>query len=391
MIKHCRFVAFCHELKYIYPMQSKLNNIQALRAFAVLLVVGLHLLAVEIKYSQFDVLLPVFLRIGISGVDLFFVISGFIMVTVTSEPVISSLHNRAREACRFFYFRLSRIYPLYWLVTSAVLVIYLNHSTFLNLNHFDLSFVIHSLLLLPQAGLPLLMVGWSLVHEMYFYVVFVFLLLLPRKYLPVLLLIWLAVVIEGFRHVNPFDPEQNQYLRFAFSPVTAEFIVGCLLALWMNKKWGNTKPENIPGAIENVKIYPYAKYCLTVGILMLVILWHFFSFNTETIDVMGWTRVYLFAVPFTLMVYGAVALERTKQWVAPAWVIRIGDHSYSIYLTHILVLSICGRIWKTFAWQGYLDNVVILSITVVGVLICGQLCYRYLEKPLLNLSRRFSF
>jgi len=50
-----------------------------------------------------------------------------------------------------------------------------------------------------------------------------------------------------------------------------------------------------------------------------------------------------------------------------------------------------NRIWKTFAWQGYLDNVVILSITVVGVLICGQLCYRYLEKPLLNLSRRFSF
>ena len=359
-------------------MQNKLHNVQALRAFAVLLVVGLHLLAVEAKYGQFDVLLPGFLRIGISGVDLFFVISGFIMVTVTADIQTGSFAARRSGSWRFFYLRLSRIYPLYWLVTAVVLVIYWLHPTFLNVPHFSLSFLIHSFLLLPQAGLPLLMVGWSLVHEMYFYVVFACFLLLPRRYLPYLLFVWLLVVIEGFRHVNPFDPEQNQYLRFAFSPVTAEFIAGAFLALYMLevRKTGKTP-------------FLFALPCLLAGLVSLLILWHYFSFNTETIDVMGWTRVYLFTAPYVLMLYGAVAMEHNQQRLAPAWLIRTGDHSYSIYLTHILVLSVCGRAWKTFAWPGYSDNVIILSAAMAGVLICGYWCYQWIERPLLNASRRF--
>ena len=363
-------------------MLKKLNNIQALRAFAVLLVVGLHLLAVEVKYSQLDVLLPTFLRIGISGVDLFFVISGFIMVTVTADMHAATKAERLTGSRHFFYLRLSRIYPLYWLVTAVVLVIFLSHPTFLNAPHFSLSFVIHSFLLLPQSSLPLLMVGWSLVHEMYFYVVFATFLLLPRKYLPYLLFAWLCVVIEGWRHVDPFSPEQNQYLRFAFSPVTVEFIAGCFLGLLM---FENKKIK----ATTNF-IYPLALPCLLLGFILLVTLWHYFSFNTETIDVMGWTRVYLFTLPYVLMIYGVVAMERNGRWTAPAAVVRVGDHSYSIYLTHILVLSVCGRLWKTFAWQGYLDNIVILILAIAGVLLCGRWCYNNIEKPLLDLSRRLA-
>jgi exopolysaccharide production protein ExoZ len=370
-------------------MLKKLNNIQALRAFAVLLVVGLHLLAVEIKYSQIDVLLPAFLRIGISGVDLFFVISGFIMVTVTADTQIAAVHSpstaeRRRGSWRFFCMRLSRIYPLYWLVTALVLVIFLSHPSYLNASHFSLSFVIHSFLLLPQPGLPLLMVGWSLVHEMYFYIIFAIFLLLPRKYLPYLLLAWFCVVIEGFRHVQPFDPEQNQYARFAFSPITTEFIAGCFLALSFENKWFENKKIKTTDPF----FYPLALPCLLAGLVLLATLWHYFSFNTETLDVIGWTRVYLFTLPYILMIYGAVAMERNGQWQAPVWAVRIGDHSYSIYLTHILVLSVCGRAWKTFAWPGYLDNVIILSGAVYGVLLCGRLCYEYIEKPLLDLSRR---
>ncbi len=126
-------MVFRRELKYIYSMHTKLNNIQALRAFAVLLVVGLHLLAVEVKYGQFDVLLPTFLRIGISGVDLFFVISGFIMVTVTAKGHIGFFAERLAGSWRFFYLRLSRIYPLYWLVWAIGLgkyVVVIDQSSF---------------------------------------------------------------------------------------------------------------------------------------------------------------------------------------------------------------------------------------------------------------------
>jgi exopolysaccharide production protein ExoZ len=358
-------------------MPSKLHNIQALRAFAVLLVVGLHLLAVEVKYSQVDVLLPTFLRIGLSGVDLFFVISGFIMVTVTAPATVLPLAARGDRAIRFLFLRLTRIYPLYWLVSAVVLGIFWVHPSFLNLPNFSGQFVLNSFLLLPQQGLPLVMVGWSLIHEIYFYLVFSLLLLLPRKYLPYLLFAWLGLVVEGFQGVDYYNPDQNPFSRLAFSPVTAEFIAGCYLALFFECR------ENRQAR------YPLASMAIVTGLLLLAVLWHFFSFDAQTIDVVGWTRVYLFTGPYVLMMYGAVALEKNRQRVAPTWIVRIGDHSYSTYLTHVLVLSVCGRVWKTFAWHGYADNVVILTITVIAVLITGKYCYQWLEKPALDFSRRF--
>lgn len=360
-------------------MPNKLHNIQALRAFAVLLVVGLHLLAVEVKYSQLDVLLPAFLRIGLSGVDLFFMISGFIMVTVTAPSTALPLAVRGDRAIRFLFLRLTRIYPLYWLVSFVVLVIFLVHPSFLNLPNFNGQFVLNSFLLLPQQGLPLVMVGWSLIHELYFYFIFVLLLLLPRKYLPYLLFAWLCLVMEGFRHVDYYNPDQNPFTRLAFSPVTVEFIAGCYLALFFGCREGKQTR------------YPMAITALCLGFLSLGLLWHFFSFDAQTIDVVGWTRVYLFAPPYVLMIYGAVALEKNRQPLAPAWAVRMGDHSYSIYLTHVLVLSVCGRVWKTFAWEGYVDNVVILTITVIAVLLTGKYCYQWIEKPVLDFSRRFIY
>lgn len=355
-------------------MPSKLHNIQALRAFAVLLVVGLHLLAVEVKYSQYDILLPAFLRIGLSGVDLFFVISGFIMVMVTSPPAVLPLTARGDRAIRFLFLRLTRIYPLYWLVSAVVLGIFWIHPSFLNLPNFSGQFVLNSFLLLPQQGLPLVMVGWSLIHEIYFYFVFSLLLLLPRKYLPYLLFIWLCLVVRGFQGVAYYNPDQNPFPRLAFSPVTAEFIAGCYLALFF--EYRKSKQTYYPGA----------SLAIAAGLLLLVVLWHFFSFDAQTIDVVGWTRVYLFTGPYLLMIYGAVALEKNRQHLASAWAVRIGDHSYSIYLTHVLVLSVCGRVWKTFAWNGYVDNVVILTATVIAVLFAGKYCYQWIEKPALDFS-----
>jgi exopolysaccharide production protein ExoZ len=357
-------------------MPTKLHNIQALRAFAVLLVVALHLLAVEVKYSQYDVLLPTFLRIGLSGVDLFFVISGFIMVTVTAPSNALPLAVRGDRVIRFLFLRLTRIYPLYWLVSAVVLAIFLVHPSFLNLPNFNAQFAVNSFLLLPQQGLPLVMVGWSLIHEMYFYFVFALLLLLPRKYLPYLLFAWLCLVIEGFRHVDYYNPDQNPFTRLAFSPVTVEFIAGCYLALFF--EWREGRQSH----------YPMAMTAIVAGLLSLGLLWHFFSFDAQTIDVVGWTRVYLFTGPYVLMIYGAVALEKNRQRIAPAWAVSMGDHSYSTYLTHVLVLSVCGRVWKTFAWEGYIDNVIILSVTIIAVLLTGKYCYQWIEKPALDFSRR---
>jgi len=359
-------------------MSEKLYNIQALRAFAVLLVVLLHLLAVEGKYSSSGVLLPDFLRIGISGVDLFFVISGFIMVAVTGVYPLAATAERIGSARRFLILRVSRIYPLYWFVTALVLVIVLSQPGLANMPHFDLDvlYTLKSFLLLPQRNLPLVMVGWSLIHEMYFYLVFTALLLLPRKFLPHALWLWLVVVVIGYQQVDYLHPGQNPFARIAFSPVTVEFVTGCFLALYFEY------------ARSHHRTPPVAMPALVSGLVALLVLWYFFSFDAQTLDVVGWTRVYLFTLPYALMVYGAVALETNGQRTAPPWAIRIGDHSYSIYLTHVLVLSLCGRIWKLFAWEGYLDNLLVLTVMGIAVIVVGAYCYRYVERPLLLLSRR---
>ena len=93
---------------------SELRTIQAARAIAANLVVFSHLFFVEAKYTAGSTVLPAFTLYGIAGVDLFFVISGFIMVAVA---------GRDRGPIEFLWRRATRIYPTYWLVSLTVLAI----------------------------------------------------------------------------------------------------------------------------------------------------------------------------------------------------------------------------------------------------------------------------
>ena len=117
-----------------------------------------------------------------SGVDLFFVISGFVMVTITGNQF-----QRAGFVREFLFHRITRIYPLYWLFTLLALAVLLARPDMLK-RSFEAQELVRSVLLLPQDGLPLLMVGWTLIHEMYFYIVFSLLLVSERRVLLLLLL-----------------------------------------------------------------------------------------------------------------------------------------------------------------------------------------------------------
>ena len=85
----------------------KIQNIQGLRGIAVLLVVFTHMLSIEGKYAQFEYIIPELFIIGESGVDLFFLISGFVMVAVTHSKSQSKIQIQ-----KFLYHRIARIYPL---------------------------------------------------------------------------------------------------------------------------------------------------------------------------------------------------------------------------------------------------------------------------------------
>src|SRR5437868_1187412 len=95
---------------------KKLHNIQALRGAAVLLVLARHILVMEVNYGGGRTLLPEVTKAGDSGVDIFFAISGFIMVFITRGQF-----QKPGAIPAFFYKRAARIYPLYWLFSLLVI------------------------------------------------------------------------------------------------------------------------------------------------------------------------------------------------------------------------------------------------------------------------------
>ena len=143
-------------------MKQRFVNVQGLRALAALLVLGLHVNVLEIRFTG-NPFLNAFSPIGNWGVDLFFVISGFVMITSTwndfGTPAIS---------WRFFLRRLTRIYPPYLVILFPIALLYIVAPTMVNDAQAIKPNVIASFLMLPQAGFGLLVVGWTLVYEMFF-------------------------------------------------------------------------------------------------------------------------------------------------------------------------------------------------------------------------------
>ena len=142
--------------KFEERTSTTLVSIQALRVIAAFMVLAFHVSLEVAKLTPAAVLTP-----GSAGVDLFFVISGFVML-YSSER----LFGRPWASAQFFKRRLVRIVPLYWLATTALVLLVAPFA--------GTKAVIASLLFwpYPAGGAPLLNVGWTLNIEMFFYLVF---------------------------------------------------------------------------------------------------------------------------------------------------------------------------------------------------------------------------
>jgi peptidoglycan/LPS O-acetylase OafA/YrhL len=205
----------------------KIQNLQALRGVAVLLVLLRHVAVMEAKYGRHCHLLPDFVSAGTAGVDLFFVISGFIMVETSRGR-----HQTPGAFGDFLYRRATRIYPLYWIFSLAVLCVWVVQPSWVNSSAGSRVDLAASFLLLPQSLLPLLGQGWTLTHEIYFYLGFAFSLLLPARRLPCFLGAWAAGLLVGWWLVWPHLPTTGlAAIRLVFHPLTAEFLLGGASAL----------------------------------------------------------------------------------------------------------------------------------------------------------------
>ena len=180
------------------PPRQKLASIQALRAIAAFGVVACHLFGFERNYIAGPGITPAAFQYGMVGVDLYFVISGFIITLMCKGRF-----GRQGEAPRFLWRRFIRVYPIFLFWCLAVFAVFLLHPGMVNTSH-GRPDVLRSFLLLPQRNLPLLLVSWTLVYEAFFYVLFAGALRwLREEDLPRCLLAWAVVVVAGNLLLQP--------------------------------------------------------------------------------------------------------------------------------------------------------------------------------------------
>lgn len=340
-----------------------LRNVQALRAIAALLVVLVHATLPHVGVE--DVLgaaerpwLTPLRYIGLFGVDLFFAISGFIMLATNWQSF-----GRPLAGVRFFARRAIRIYPPYWLALLPVVAALTFAKDRFMPSHVGVrTGVIESILLLPQPHHFILTVAWTLVWELIFYVVFAALLVLDRRYVPAALGIWLVgeLVLYG-----TLSGAQNFYAHFASAPLPIEFICGALVGvLYVKRKL------RAPWAF------------MGLAFVATALSWSVVAITRVELDPSTIARVLMFGLPAALIVYGAVALEAHSLLIAPPWVAAVGDASYAIYLWHLSILVVLRQVIERLHPAGALAHGAIIATTVAIIVLLGMSVYRFFEKPM---------
>ncbi|WP_415325241.1 acyltransferase family protein [Chryseobacterium sp. MMS23-Vi53] len=321
----------------------KLNNLQILRGISALLVCCYHFRE-YINFENLKLGNILFIN-GSIGVQIFFVISGFIMAFTTKNLDVSK--NISTKASSFFKKRIIRIVPLYYLLTLAWMVIGGSFLFYFERENFSRLF--YSVLFLPQKNtFPVLYLGWSLNYEMFFYFIFGLSLFFKEKR---------YIFIGSFFFVSYlfgliFNLE-NAYLQMVTSNLNLFFVAGILLFFILNKypitkKWG---------AIIS-----------SIGILFFCLMF----FNIITV-----TNQLLLLIIITLFVLSFLMFDYTFQFKGNRALIFLGDISFSLYLSHPFV----EIFFRHFKIEGYL-NIPYLIFKIFVVIFVAGVLYYFVEKKL---------
>jgi exopolysaccharide production protein ExoZ len=329
---------------------KQIISIQYLRAVAAAGVVVHHALGPPFVNNGFAA--PT--SIGEAGVDLFFVISGFIIWVTTGA--------RALSPAEFVQHRVVRIVPLYWICTFAYLAMQLASR---NTEAISLAALARSLLFIPtydpqlaQKISAFYFLGWTLMYEMFFYALFAIVLLIPRPR-QLASVIAALVCLSLLGAVVPFQGGMS----YAYtSPLLLEFVVGCLLgALYLNGV--------LPGTAIGVLL-------AVIGAAALL--------GTEWRPPDGlYERTLFWGAPAALIVFGALCAENAVRRRASGLLVLLGDASYAIYLSHVLILLIFNLIVQRLKISVDFRALVALYLFVGGAIAIagGVLVHRFIEKP----------
>lgn len=355
----------------------KLNSIQFLRAVAALLVVYEHSMEVQAWYGvsaqQRFFHLPFF---GSIGVDIFFVISGFIITFVAYKymGVSNGIHFLAKRFCR--------INPTYYIASLLGMGIYIltlkltNQSITGSLQQIGLS-LSDTILIIPSSNnvnsfSPLLSVGWTLSFEWLFYSIFFFLILFKIRQKVFFLSGAIGVLIVIGRLLVP----QNFLVQFITNPILFEFLLGVIIChLYL-------KLKRIPTYLgASLLLLGVAAYILII-VYGFGNIWYFKSIMNGQLSL---NRFLLWGIPSSFIVAGCVILEKNAL-LSRIWnnkfALLCGDASYSIYLIHFSIFNLLKLAYPKTGHFLPADALIWFQI-IVGVAV-SLAFYKAVEKPLLH-------
>jgi exopolysaccharide production protein ExoZ len=312
---------------------KSIDNIQMLRAIAAMLVVLPHIEAITI---------------GAFGVDIFFVISGFVIAYIGCTDTPKS----------FILKRLFRLVPLYWLGTVTLFAVACIAPDLLNNTTSDPVDLVKSLLFVPYlkgSGLtqPVLFLGWTLNYEMFFYAIFG-IALAVRRGSPV---IPVTVAICSLVAIGTITDVRDEPFQFWTDPVMLEFVFGVWLFVAWEKGWRVTWSPLLSLA--------------TAGVFLAIMA----SKQHLEQDSM---RAFDYGVPAAAIV--ALALSCEGRLKTPAVLLAIGNASYSLYLLHPYLVVPAQKI-VTYITPHPIAMVVAIPLILSVAIALALLSYRFIELP----------
>ena len=309
---------------------------------------------------------------GYAGVDIFFVISGAIMALSTQHSPPGP-----RSAGQFVLTRFARIYTGWW----PVMALSIAALSALALLPAQTNLLASALLYPSNFSLHISNVIWTLVYELYFYLLVGASLLLPRRWrvpamttLAAAMLVWVLYCWALGRYEPSAFGQATLLLWFFAAPLVLEFFAGYLLFHWLQRH-----PRQHWGA-----------WLLAAAVLAGAAVYMAWFHSPNAPGMAGffhWPERALWAGSAATALLGAALLAPAPQWRSVQWLSRLGDYSFAIYLIHPLLLVLAARGLQALGWPHQPSMLATLGVLLLLVA-SSALYYHAIEHPLYQASRR---
>ena len=321
-------------------MMRRIDSLQALRFFAAIMVAALHIQQAGRTLDGLPIYGGFLSNTGSFGVDVFFVLSGFIIAKTAS----------GKSPSQFLRLRLSRVVPFYWLLTAAYLP-FASQAGALTWGSLAATLTFY-----PPFGQPILHVGWTLCFEMLFYLVTAWTLYRPQVFVPLALIAFALCWCLREAIGGPFG--------FFGNPLILEFLAGVLIARVNYRSAWVGGAAAAAGAASLLFIG-----CKGIGPVNAVA----YLVNGD----LALQRVIWVGLPAACVVYAALQVQLKRGLLS-----HLGDASYSLYLVHPIVIAALISLLPKLS--GYVFVPVALGLSIVAAVAA----HRWIEQPLIAALRR---